>query len=329
MIAMTPWQNRLARDVSTIVICVCILAAAIFVDWGVISDRSRARGFEPTAEMSALKDDLSLTSRAKVIFSASHPAIKDREEFNKACEATNHDISVLGCYDGRHIFIYNISNPELDGIMQSTLAHELLHAVWDRLSDGDRRRLEPELERVYADNLEKLEPRLNLYSEANFYDELHAIIGTEFADLSDKLEKHYAKYFNDQDAIVAFYNQYEVRFRELRDEAQALFAEIEANQELINAKTANYDDAVSELSAAIADFNRRAENGSFTSNAAFNAERATLVAKQQELEQLYNEITELVNATNELIEKYNNNITRTQDLLDSVNSNAPATPEID
>jgi len=326
---MTDAKQNLIRSLSVIVICACVLVASTFVDWIVISDRFAALSFEPTTEILALKDDLDLTTRASVIFSATHPSIKDRDAFNEACASVNREISILGCFDGRRIYIYNIDNPDLAGIKQSTLAHELLHAAWSRLSLRDRSNLEPELDLVYRTNLSSLQPRLDLYSDDNFYEELHSIIGTEFSELSYSLENHYARYFNDQNAIVAFFDSYDTKFRKLRSEAEALFEQIETNQEVISAKTTNYDDAVAELSANIADFNRRAESGYFTSTAAFYAERAVLVARQQELERLHSEILALVNTTNELIEQYNNNIARTQILLDSINSNVPVTPELE
>ncbi|MCL1839579.1 hypothetical protein FWF89_01065 [Candidatus Saccharibacteria bacterium] len=328
MVMITVRQSKLIRDISAIIICACILAASTFINWNIIVDRFLGFGFEPTTEMSNLKTDLDLTARARIIFFATQPAIKDRRAFNQACSSSVSEVSILGCYDGRFIFLYDINNPELAGIKQSTLAHELLHAAWDRLSTSDRSRLEPDLDAIYEANFDSLQSRLKLYPESSFYDELHSIAGTEFASLSDNLKKHYAEYFNDQNVVVSFFDKYNIKFKELKAEAEALYEQIDINQELIKAKVANYDDAVNDLAAAIIDFNRRAESGYFTSTAAFNAERATLIARQQELERLYNEIAALADDTNGLIEQYNNNIARTQLLLDSVNSNAPPTPEV-
>jgi len=322
----TASQHRLIRNLSAIIICACILVATTLVDWVMIADQIRGLSFEPTAEMIALKNDLNLTTRGNTIFSSTHPTIKDREEFNRVCASGNSEVSILGCYDGQNIFVYNIDNSELAGIKQSTLAHELLHAAWSRLSIADRARLEPELEFIYEANFDNLQPRLELYPQHNFYEELHSIVGTEFADLSNYLETHYARYFNDQDTIVGFFNNYDTKFRELKIQAEALYEQININQEIIDAKVANYDDAFRELSAAIIDFNRRAESGYFTSVAAANAEREVLLARQNALEELYHEIVALVDDTNDLIEQYNNNIARTQLLLDSINSSPSPMP---
>jgi len=325
---MTTAKHNLIRSLSTIAICTCILVASVFVDWVVIFDKFDAIGFQPTPVVAALKDDLDLTRRASTIFNASHPSVKDGPAFNEVCASANHEVSILGCFDGRRIFVLNVTHPDLAGIKQSTLAHELLHATWDRLSAKDQNNLKPELDLVFAANLATLQPRLDLYPAINFYDELHSIVGTEFTELSLTLETHYARYFNDQDTVVAFFDSYNTKFRELEAEAAALYEQIEINRDLISNKSTNYDDAFVELSVAIDDFNRRAESGYFTSATAFWAERATLVARQQELNRLYGEINTLVSATNQLIDQYNNNIARTQILLDSINSNKPSTPEL-
>jgi len=325
---LTARQHNYIRNLSAIVICACILIASTLIDWVIIFDRFAGFDFEPTAAMTSLKNDLDLSTRANIIFSATHPTIKDGNDFNRACSAVSREVSVLGCYDGQHIFIYNVTHPELEGIQQSTLAHELLHAIWDRLPDSTQDSISVDLDAIYEANIDRLKPRLDLYPDDSFFAELHSIIGTEFINLPDRLEVHYARYFNDQNRVVSFYDQYATKFEKLRTEAEALFAQIAINKELIEAKVANYNDAVTELSAAITDFNRRAEGGYFTSVAAFNAERATLIAQQQKLEQLHGEITALEKETNALIEKYNDNFARTQILLDSINSNATPTPEV-
>jgi len=324
-------QNKhiFVRSLSCLVICACVAFAFIFVDWTIVVDRFAAIGFEPTAEISSLEQELNLTSRARAIFAASRPTINGSDTFNQSCLSTNREISILGCYDGKHIYIYNIDNPDLTGIKQSTLAHELLHAAWDRMSASDQNRLKPELDSIYLANLDELQPRLTLYSSDNFHNELHSIIGTEFAELPLELGKHYAKYFNNQNVVVAFFDNYNDKFRILKAQADVLYEQIESNQEIIDAKSANYDDASHELIAAIADFNRRAESGYFSSTAAFQAERITLVTKQQQLSQLYDEIAALIDTTNKLIGEYNSNVARTQILLDSVNSNASPAPPID
>lgn len=322
-------SNPIFKTLIFLALAAAVVAFYFTVDFTELTDRFRGMNYEPTVEMLSLKQDLQLTEKANIIFSASHPTLETSDSFNASCSSTNHEISVLGCYAGSRIHVYNVDNSELDGIKQSTLAHEILHAAWDRLPTSDQDQLSKELQAIYDDYYDSLAPRLNLYPENNFYDELHSIVGTEFADLSDYLETHYAKYFIDQDHVVTFYDNYDHKFQALKQQADIIYETIEINQELIDAKTANYEDAVTELNSAIADFNRRASSGYFTSTTAFNAERNTLVAQQENLQSLYYEIHALVDSTNQLIEQYNQNVARTQSLLTSINSNAPPATEVE
>lgn len=111
-------------------------------------------------------------------------------------------------------------------------------------------------------------------------------------------------------------------FQELKDRANQLQDQISINQELIDAQTTNYNDALAELNLAISEFNRRADSGYFANYGAFQAERSVLMTKQQELENLFSKIDLLIEATNVLIYEYNNNLSRSEALINSINSNA-------
>ncbi len=325
---------RKNKDLIISIICLAIIFAAIsisflLVDFTVLEDRLRALSYNPTPEISNLHAQLDLTERGNLIFDASYPVLETGETFNQHCDSQNSEISILGCYSAGQIYIFNITNTELPGIRESTLAHELLHAAWDRLPIGTRNALTPTLDKIYDDNYETLFERLKLYPEDQFHEELHSAIGTEYANLPDDLETHYARYFKDQDHIVHFFDSYNEKFQALKAEAEALYSTITTNQALIDAKTTNYNDALTELNAAIDDFNRRADNGYFTSQAAFQAERNALLARQRQLQALNDEIDALIDTTNAEIDRYNNNLSITQDLLDSINSNAAPPSEIE
>ena len=71
-------------------------------------------------------------------------------------------------------------------------------------------------------------------------DELHSRIGTEIANLPESLEKYYAKYFTDQDAVVALYNNYHEPFEKLKQETEALYKELETAKADIDSRTQEY-----------------------------------------------------------------------------------------
>jgi Skp family chaperone for outer membrane proteins len=319
---MTHRKKLFPRLAIYLAIIAATLAIYFFVDFTEISDRIKSIGYTPSPEITALESDLALTGKAKIILAASHPTIEDRDQFNTNCASHNIEISILGCYTGEKIYLYNITNPELAGIKQTTLAHELLHAIYSRLPTQERDRLTPFLTEIYHQHLDTLESRLNNYAESNRIDELHSIIGTELADLPPTLESHYAKYFTSRTNLLTYFNAYDTKFQSIQAEADTLLPQIESLKSAIESKTTDYYDGVDELNREIADFKRRADSDYFTSEAAFRAERATLQQESDRLTTLYESINALVIECNTLVDKYNANVTIAQSLTTSINSNA-------
>ncbi len=132
---------------------------------------------------------------------------------------------------------------------------------------------------------------LALYAEiepGQRHNELHSIVGTEFADLSPELEAHYALYLRDRSAVVALHDQSNAVFVEYRTKAEALTAELEALKASIDADYAGYTAGIDALNAAIDDFNRRADiPGAFSSQSQFDAERDGLMAQGNALDAQY------------------------------------------
>src|SRR5690606_38163618 len=115
-------------------------------------------------------------------FRATHPEIASADEFNQDCPRQEANSPILGCYSTGHIYIYDITNDALDGIEEVTAAHELLHAIWDRMSANDQQRIGGLLRSTYATISNKeLKERMDYYQRnepGQFENELHSIIGT-------------------------------------------------------------------------------------------------------------------------------------------------------
>ena len=315
---------------------VAVAFLAVFVvDYGGVADKFRAIGFEPSREMRGLMKDIAVTSRADLILWATHPTLKDQTDFNEACRSHNPEIAVMGCFTGERIFVYNVENEELAGIKQSTLAHELLHAAWERLSEPERQDLMAQLLAIYERQGGDLVARMERYPRESFYDELHSIVGTEIsvAELdatcvnfevckNGGLRVHYARYFENPERVIGFFEAYNERFLELKAAADRLYAKITSQREEIEAKTTNYEDGMAGLNAEIDDFNRRVAGEYFANREAAELERSGLLVRQDALGRMYDDLAALVADTNRLIEEYNRNVARTQFLVDSINSNA-------
>ena len=312
-----------------------LLIVALFVAGGywVFTNQERiiddiiGLGYEPSAEVVTLVDRLELTDDGMRILKASSPVIQTAGDFNENCPSVDAETSVLGCYWNRGLYIYAVDNSELDGVKESTLAHELLHAVWDRYGNQE---IANELEKVYAQNQDAFGDHMTHYSEESRVDELHSIIGTQLPDdkLTDRLLAHYAKYFKNRTQIVQYYLDYENKFKETERRLTELRDQIDADSVEINRLTANYEASVKRLNDDINTFNKRARSGYYSSKEQqFKADRERLVARQDQLESDYDYIDQKINEANALIEEYNQNVDHSTELYQSINSQITAPSE--
>lgn len=327
LIADQTKKNNRTRDIaiSAVAMVLVLLGVFVYLNRVNIYDWFSAISYQASAEVAAVQSKISLTDRAKLIFSATHPQLESRETFNDNCDAHTTEVSVLGCYSAGQIHIYDIKSTDLAGVIESTAAHELLHAVWERMSESDKSRIGRALTEVYNDSKyhDMLADDLDSYDPINRVDELHSRVGTQIADLPDALEEHYARYFSDQDEIVAFYDSYITPFRELDKEIQAIEEDLEKIGKEIDEKTAEYYKKAETLSREIEEFNRCANTeGCFSSNAAFLARRNELLGVQDGLENLFNQTNDIVNHYNSLVAEYNSHILRGKELEKAMNSNS-------
>lgn len=296
------------------------LAAVIILNRQTVYDFVRGLFYTPTPEMAQIRDDLGLTSRGEIIFNASQPSLNTKEEFNEKCR--DDDITaILGCYTEQTIYVYNITDKELDGILELTTAHELLHAVYERMSIADRDNLRALLEKTYSENQEVLKEEIEAYDAVDQLEEVYVRVGTEVKKLPEELEKHYAEIFKDQDKVVDYYNKYIKVFREIEDEFKKLEDEMKQLDTEIDTKTDNYENGLTVLNAEIDKFNACANTpGCFNSEYEFSVKREELVYRQTVLQSLYDEIDGLINQYNTDVEKFNNNIIRSEKLQNIINS---------
>lgn len=296
----------------------------VYFNRGQIIDFFVAKSFKPTPEIEQVEKSIELTDRGNIIFYASRPALQNQDEFNKSCDSHDAEISVLGCYSNSQIYIYDIKNTELAGVVESTAAHELLHAVWERMSSSEKSEISDQIKNVYNDKNyhDLLAEDLEIYDNDEFIEELHSRIGTEIADLPEPLERHYAKYFKNQDLIVDYYDNYITPFRELSKEIEDMAEKLEQMSADIDTKTTAYYQAADVLSSEIDEFNRCANTPNcFATDAIFYARRNVLLGKQSALDGMYDELDGLINDYNSLVEEYNANILRGKALEEAINSN--------
>ncbi|MBR3263968.1 hypothetical protein IKF94_01905 [Candidatus Saccharibacteria bacterium] len=324
MKSKTNSTNIRAIIIGLAIVLTGIAGVLLYQNKTVIIDWFAGLSYSATAEVSAIEQSIDLNDSGRLIFRATKPVLSSRDEFNDSCDSHNTDVSVLGCYTKNRIYVYDVDTAELSGVKESTMAHELLHAVWDRLSTSDKDALTNKLLAVYNDEKYHalLSEDLETYAESERIDELHSRIGTEIANLPADLESHYAKYFKDQDRIVSYYDSYITPFRTLSEHLEALSVELESLKATIEQKTSDYYASAESLSAEIDEFNNCANTPNcFATDYAFYVRRNELSAIRDTLEAEYESISSLINQYNNLVKEYNENIVRGRTLESMINSN--------
>ena len=324
-----PKPHRAGKCIAVLLIVALFVAGGywVYANQDRVIDDIVGLGYDPTPEVAQLVEQLELTDDGMRIMKASSPVVQTAGDFNENCPSVDTSTSVLGCYWNHNLYVYAVDNAELDGVKENTMAHELLHAVWDRYKHPE---IAAELEKVYAQNQEELGSHMEHYSEESRVDELHSIIGTQLPDdkLTDRLRWHYAKYFKNRTKIVQYYLDYENKFKETERRLTELRDQIDADSVEINRLTANYEASVKRLNDDINTFNKRARSGYYSSKEQqFKADRERLVARQDQLESDYDYIDQKINEANALIEEYNQNVDHSTELYQSINSQITAPSE--
>ena len=300
------------------------LAAWLFLNRQYVIDLISVWSYTPSSQVAAIEDRAQLTEKGKFAFYATKPDVLDAENFNNECPRQEVGNPILGCYtsNGR-IYVFDLTDPQLDGMEEVTAAHEMLHAAWQRLSDSEQERIGALLQAAYAkiDDTE-LKTRMDYYERTEpgeFTNELHSILGTEAANLGEELESYYQQYF-DRANILALHDIYKEFYTGIKVQADDLFAKMENLSASIDAKSTSYEQAVAQLSADINSFNARANAGSFSSTSQFNAERRVLVARSSTLQQERESINNDIATYNEYYTQYNEIAKQLQLLNDSMDS---------
>ena len=178
-------QKKEYKNIKLIVLGVSATLIAFIVvyfanlDYSFLSDKKKANEFKPSPEIETLVSRMNLTDKGRIILYASSPQLKDKTSFNGTCgHDGDPDMYIAGCYykinDEEYIDIYN-SGKDATELQNSyynytdskvvTLAHEMMHAAYSRISDNDKEWIEIELNKVYSSNSD-LRSELSKYSSS-------------------------------------------------------------------------------------------------------------------------------------------------------------------
>lgn len=329
-----PSKHRVAKLFSSLFSVLLIVAVAgVLWQRQLVIDTMTGYGYQPSSEMAAIRDRLSLTSEGSRYFAASRPVLQDAEPFNASCgQESETNSPIIGCYSAQKIYIYDIDDNRLDGIKETTAAHELLHAAYQRMSSDEKSMIDAEITKVLRTIMTpELQSRLDYYQKAEpgeEMNELHSILGTEFPTLSDALERHYARYFHSRASVIVQFDKYNKKFTEVTDKLTTQLNDINSRTEQANAAIEQYNDDLSALDQSIASFNARASDGGFTTQQQFQSERSTLESKRVALDERKGEITGEITSIEQLTKEREALVNEYQSLSRSINSSLAPAPKL-
>lgn len=273
-----------------------------------VSDQLVVWQYEPTATIAAYAERSTMTDEGRFLFYASRPTIESTESFDTHCASETEDVGILGCYvhGERKIFLFNVTDERLDGLEEVVAAHEMLHAAWDRMPDAERAAITPLLEAEATERADDpaFVKTLDYYATAEpgeRLNELHSIVGTEFADVSPELESHYATYFADRQALVQLHLASDAVFTERQAAITTIVDQTTALKSSIDADYASYNSGYDTLNADITAFNQKADEGGYFTQREFDDQRDELVTRQADLDALYSSIADRVTQYDDLV----------------------------
>lgn len=286
------------------------LLGLLVLKYQAIADWWRLRGYQPPAAVQQLADQDTMTPYAQHLFYLNKPELLSSvKSFREHCPE-NQDTIVLGCYhpDQDGIYIYNVKDADLRGVSQVTAAHEDLHAIYARLSDKERQRVNGLLKDYYKHGLtdQQVKEEIKLYEKNEpgaVLDEMHSTFGTEIANLPPALESYYGQYFSNRAVITAYSQQYEQAFSARQSQISRDDQQLSAMKQQIDSQQAALEAQQNQLSAAQSQLKTLLANGQASEyNAripAYNAqvnEYNTNVAQLKGLINQYNQLVAVRNA---------------------------------
>lgn len=297
------------KNVVTAVVSVVVIAGSLYgvthardiLDWAAL------RGYTPPTQVAQLADQTTMTDLARKVFYVNKPDIQDKASFKGSCSQAEQTI-VLGCYvENGGIYLLNVGDPRLEGVMQVTAAHEVLHAHYDRLSADERAKVDRMTAEFFAglknERVKKVVENYRKKDASIVPNELHSILGSEVRNLSPELDAYYARYFKDRNAVVAFSEKYEQTFVDLESQVVAydtqlaeLRTQIDTNQQRLKDSEAQIDVQKQQLDALLAANRTEQYNAGVSGFNALVNQHNVVIRQTQGLIEQYNRTVELRNS---------------------------------
>lgn len=285
-----------------------------------IQDWWALRNYAPPANIVKLADDTAMAGQGRDMFYVSQPRVEDSDAFNMHCQNTGEKTVVLGCYVGQQIYLYNVTDARLAGVVEVTAAHEMLHAVYERLDTSEKAHIdaliEAELPKVTDERLKGLIELYATTEPGEKLNEMHSILGTEYTNLSPELETYYKQYFSDRTKVVAFAQQYQGAFAASQARIADMSGRLEELKKKIDTNTASITRQKAELDAEA----KRMNDLRSRDTAAYNKAVPEYNAQARAYNNLVIATRSLIDEFNQLVIEHNNEAAAQNSLYHSLDS---------
>ncbi len=313
-------KKLLSYGVSLLLLC---LAGGLWWQRNALFDAWRLRDYNAPTEVMRLADVTTMKPDTRRLFYVYRPSLESRSDFNSHCSNAEKTI-VLGCYiQHQGIYLYNVPDDRLKGVVEVTAAHELLHAEYDRLSSKDRQMVDKLTAQAAAaitdprfketiDNYRKKDPSV-------VPNELHSILGTEVRNLSPELEAYYKRYFTNRGAIVTFADAYRQAFTQREQEVAATDAKLAELKKQIDGLNGSLESQQASLKQQFEAMQQQKRSGNIS---AYNAAVPGYNAAVAVFNATVNQQKQLVTEYNGLVEQRNNLAIEENELIKALDSRA-------
>lgn len=308
------------KSLSLIGIFLVIFAVA--ANFQNLSDWYILRNYSPPAEVSKMADDTTMTDKSRKIFYINKPRFDDKKAFTEDCTVSEQSI-ILGCYvERKGIFVLNVEEPKLAGVMQVTSAHEMLHSAYDRLSRKEKNKIDAEIERVYPSvKNQRIRKNVEAYKAKDpsiVTNELHSILGTEVAELSPMLEEYYSQYFTNRQKIVKYSGDYEQAFVSIQDQVTNYDRQLESLKATIDQNQNDLKTRGDQLSSQRRDIEEAIAKGR---GEEINSQIDVFNSAVSSYNNLLNKTKDQIETYNDLVAKRNDLVTEEKSLIQAIDAN--------
>ncbi|MGH7156579.1 MAG: hypothetical protein ACREGG_00460 [Candidatus Saccharimonadales bacterium] len=297
---------------------------AVYFNAQALSDYFALRNYTPPSDIATLASQDTMLPYTKHMFYLNHPQIVSSvAAFRQDCPDSPQTI-VLGCYhpDQKGIYIYSVSDSQLYGVEQVTAAHEVLHAVYARLSNHDRTILNNELEDYYKNGLtdSRVIAEVKIYQQTepnDVMDEMSCTFGTEIADLPSGLNTYYQKYFANRQTVVNFEQNYESEFTSRQSQINTEAAQLAQMKSNIDSEEQSLQTQLNQINsdrARLDSLRGSGQTGQY--NASVDSYNSEVSVYNSGVDRLRSDIS----SYNQLVDQYNATATELASLQQSIDT---------